>query len=273
MKLGLINSAWAQAGKGTEFGIVQTRRIGFDTIDIQADPLDLDVRERRLIRDVAKREKLPIMSVCCVALGLADFNYSVQRFSVDRVKQYLDFCYELEAENLLLVLGEYIWQQEVIPPRDQWNTAVVNVQECARYARTLGLDIVIELEPFKLSLVNSVETMIALLDDVGMPNVKANCDISHLHLVHAPPSEVQRLAGRIGHVHLSDCNGKTHGDLPPGRGNTPIGKYLKAIRDIGFDKTVSIELEYSPQPEKIVEWVQEAYVETDKIMRELGCRR
>ncbi len=273
MKLGLINSAWAQAGKGTEFGLVQTRRIGFDTVDIQADPLDLDVRERKLIRDVARREKLPIKSVCCVALGLCDFNYSVQRFSVDRVRQYLDFCYELEADNLLLVLGEYIWQQEVIPPKDQWNTAVVNTQECARHARGLGLEIAIELEPFKLSLVNSVEKMLEFLDDVGMPNVKANCDISHLHLVHAQPEQVNELAGRIAHVHVSDCNGKTHGDLPPGRGNTPIKDYLRAIRDTGFDKTVSIELEFSPEPEKIVQWVEEAYTKTDQIMRELDCRK
>ena len=50
-------------------------------------------------------------------------------------------------------------------------------------------------------------------------------------------------------------------------GVTPIKEYLAAIRDTGFDKTVSIELEYSPEPDKIGEWVEEAYSETDKIMR------
>ena len=85
MKLGLINSAWAQAGKGTEFGIDQTKRIGFDTIDVFADPLDIDQKERDLIRNAAKRNRLPIKSVACVAVGLIDFNPSVQRFSVDRV--------------------------------------------------------------------------------------------------------------------------------------------------------------------------------------------
>ena len=55
MKLGLINSAWAQAGKGTAFGIDQTKRIGFDTIDIFADPLDIDPKERDLLKSTAKR--------------------------------------------------------------------------------------------------------------------------------------------------------------------------------------------------------------------------
>ncbi|MFN9038789.1 MAG: sugar phosphate isomerase/epimerase, partial [Planctomyces sp.] len=50
MRLGLINSAWAQAGRDTAWGIRKTQEIGFDSIDIFADPLDIDVRERALIR-------------------------------------------------------------------------------------------------------------------------------------------------------------------------------------------------------------------------------
>ena len=64
MKLGLINSAWAQAGKGTRFGIEQTKRIGFDTIDILTDPLDIDDAERKMIGHVARDLGLPIKSLC-----------------------------------------------------------------------------------------------------------------------------------------------------------------------------------------------------------------
>jgi len=116
--------------------------------------------------------------------------------------------------------------------------------------------------------------MLAFLDQVGLPDtVRANCDISHLHLVRTPPAEVARLAGRIEHVHVSDCDGQVHGDLPPGRGVTPIADYLAAIRDTGYDGVVSIELEYSPEPERIVEWVAEAKDATAAIMASLGCRR
>ncbi|MFM7137905.1 MAG: sugar phosphate isomerase/epimerase family protein, partial [Planctomycetota bacterium] len=136
-----------------------------------------------------------------------------------------------------------------------------------------GVRIAIELEPFKLSLVNSIDTMLAFLDQVGLPDtVRANCDISHLHLVRTPPADVARLAGRIEHVHVSDCDGKVHGDLPPGRGVTPIADYLAAIRDTGYDGVVSIELEYSPEPEKIVDWIAEAKAATATIMASLGCR-
>jgi D-psicose/D-tagatose/L-ribulose 3-epimerase len=273
MELGLINSAFSQAGKDTKFGIEATKRIGFDVIDVFADPLDIDSQERRLIKQTANLCRLPIRSLCCVAVGLIDFNPSIQRFNLERCRAYLDLAAEFGCDNLLLVLGEYIWQKEVIPPEEQWQIAIRNVRTLGHYARELGIEIAVELEPFRLSLVNSVDTMLAFLDDVGLPDVvRANCDISHLFLMGIGPAEIQRLRGRIAHVHLSDCNGEVHGDLPPGRGVVPIIRYLEQIRETGFDRTVSIELEYPPDPEKVVEWVVEAYEGTERMMQELGCR-
>src|SRR5262245_27613868 len=97
MKLGLINSAWVQAGRGTAYGIRKTKEIGFDSIDIFADPLDTDAKERRLIRTECAAIGLPVVSVACVAVGLIDFNPSVQRFHLGRCKAYLDLAYELDA--------------------------------------------------------------------------------------------------------------------------------------------------------------------------------
>ena len=149
MQLGLINSAWAQAGRDTAFGIHKTKEIGFDTIDIFADPLDVDARERRLIRRECEKAALPIVSVACVAVGLIDFNPSVQRWHVERCRRYLDMCHEFEAKNLLLVLGEYIWERQVIPPAEQWQTGVRNVRELGKAAADFGLQIALELEPFQ----------------------------------------------------------------------------------------------------------------------------
>lgn len=272
MKLGLINSAWAQAGRETAFGIRMTKEIGFDTIDLFADPLDLDAKERRLLRKECEKAGLPIISLACVAVGLIDFNPSVQRFHVQRCQAYLDLAYELEARNLLLVLGEYIWEQQVIPPEEQWQTGVRNVRQLGEYAGRLGLEIALELEPFKLSLVRDVETMVRFLDEVGHPAVKANIDISHLQLSGVAPEELRRLKGKATHVHLSDCDGKVHGDLPPGRGVVDFVPYLREIKALGIEGAISIELEYSPEPDKIVDWVREAYTATDRLLSQVGLR-
>src|SRR5215204_3237923 len=242
MQLGLINSAWVQAGRGTAYGIQMTKEIGFDAIDVFADPLDLDAAERRLIRRECDRVGLPIVSVACVAVGLIDFNPSVQRFHLDRCEAYLDFCYELDAQNLLLVLGEYIWEKQVIPPAEQWATGVKHLKTLGDYAANLGLQIALELEPFKLSLLNDVTSMVRFIDDVNNPAVRANIDVSHLQLAGTKPEALRALTGKAIHVHISDCDGKVHGDLPPGRGVVDFGPYLREIRDLGIDGSISIEL-------------------------------
>jgi sugar phosphate isomerase/epimerase len=273
MKLGLINSAWVQAQQPTVFGLRKTKEIGFDSIDVFVDPLVVDVKERRLIKDQCDALGLPIISIPCVAVGLIDFNASVRAFHIERVKAFLDLAYEYDAKNVLLVIGEYIWNREVIPPLEQWQLGADAVRLLGQRAAELDLEIVLELEPFALSLVNNVDTMVRFLDDVGLPNVKANLDISHLVLSRVPAAEIRRLAGRVGHVHLSDCDGKVHGDLPPGRGVVPFESYLKEIKSLNLgERAISIELEYSPEPERIVEWVEEAYRETDKLMRGLALR-
>ena len=273
MNLGLINSAWVQSGRGTAYGIRKTKEIGFDSIDVFADPLELDAKEKRLIRDECRNSGLPIVSIAAVAVGLIDFNKSVQRFHLDRIRAYLDMAYLLEARNVLLVLGEYIWQKEVIPPREQWQTAIEHLQTLGERAAYLGLEIALELEPFALSLLNDVSSMARFLDEVDHPSVKANLDISHLALARQPAGLIEQLHGKVAHVHISDCDGKVHGDLPPGRGVVDFPPYLEAIKRLDIpDATISLELEYSPEPDKIVDWVTEAFEKTSALMQAAGLR-
>ena len=106
----------------------------------------------------------------------------------------------------------------------------------------------------------------------GRETVKANIDVSHLVLAGVPAEELRRLKDKAIHVHISDCDGKVHGDLPPGRGVVDFEPYLREIRALNIDGAISIELEYSPDPDRIVEWVEEAYAATDRLMRKFGLR-
>jgi len=114
--------------------------------------------------------------------------------------------------------------------------------------------------------------MVRFVDECNHPRVRANIDISHLVLSDTGPADVLKLKGKAIHVHLSDCDGKVHGDLPPGRGVVKFAPYLQAIKELQMDGVISIELEYSPDPSRIVEWVEEAYRETAKLMDMTGLR-
>ena len=67
MKLGLINSAWAQAGKDTAYGIRMTKEIGFDSIDIFADRAGGKSARERIVtaEEIIAREPNIIIGSWC----------------------------------------------------------------------------------------------------------------------------------------------------------------------------------------------------------------
>ncbi len=272
MKLGIINSAFDQVGIEFSEGIRHIAEIGFDTVDIQTEAWDITPRQIDEIIRVCKEYGLPIASVPVCSLGIADFAEPVRAFHVRRTNKFVDLARAIGARNVLLVLGEYMWQQEVVPPEAQWDWAVEATREIGQYAADNGIEIVLELEPFKLSIVNNVQKMARFVDEVASPAVFANIDISHVALVGDQPESLRLLEGKAHHVHFSDCDGKVHGDLPPGDGVIDFRPFMKVLGEMNIDGVLSIELEYCPQPERIVEWVRKAYTETARLMDEAGLR-
>ena len=272
MKLGIINSAFGQAGVDTAAGLEHIARIGFDCVDIFTEAMTISPQEKRTIARTCEKENLPIVSLPVVATGLIDFNDPVRDFHVTRCKAFIDLAAEFGARNIVLVLGEYLWQREVIPATDQWGWALGTCRILADYAEQKNVDIALELEPFRLSLLNNVDEMVRFIDECAHPRVRANIDVSHLVLSDCGPDSLPLLKNKAIHVHISDCDGKVHGDLPPGRGIVKFTPYLQAIKELQMEGAISIELEYSPDPARIVEWVEEAYRETDRLMRLNGLR-
>jgi sugar phosphate isomerase/epimerase len=272
MKLGIINSAFAQVGVDTATGLKHIARIGFDCVDIFTEAMTISAEEKRIIASTCEKEGLPIMSLPVVATGLVDFNEPVREFHVTRCKRFIDLATGFGAKNLLLVLGEYLWQREVIRAADQWGWAIETCRILGDYAGQKKLDIALELEPFRMSLLNSTGEMARFIDECAHPHVRANIDVSHCVLSDSGPDSLGQLKGKAIHVHISDCDGKVHGDLPPGKGIVKFSPYLQAIKELEIDGVVSIELEYAPEPARIVEWVEDAYRETDRIMQLAGLR-
>jgi D-psicose/D-tagatose/L-ribulose 3-epimerase len=250
--LGLIDSAWF----GTEYegrrGREEAKRIGFESLDLFVgfDPGKLSKAERQAYIDENLSTGLPVVSLVCTCLGLSDFNPAIRGYHIERAKNVVDLAADFPTtRNLCFVPGEYMFQKKLIPAKGEWDAVVDATRQVGAHAAARKRELAIELLPFEFSFINSLDTMERFLDEVGLANVKATIDISHFWLMRIPPAEVaRRLKGRVAHVHMSDCDGTHHGDMPPGRGNTPFADYLAAIRETGFVGAASIELEFPPDP-------------------------
>ena len=272
-KLGLIDSAWF----GSEFegqpGRHHARRIGFDSLDlfIGFDPGTMNAADRAAYVKGAQSVELPVVSLVCTCLGLNDFNPSIRGYHIERAKNVVELATEFPTvRNLCFVPGEYMFQQKLLPPSLEWGLVVDATRQVGQHAAQRGLELAIELLPFEFAFIKSIDTMERFLDDIGLENVKATIDISHMWLMRIPPAEIDRLRGRIAHVHIADCDGINHGDLPPGRGTTPFGEYLGAIRDTGFVGAASIELEFPPDPSGMLAWVEEAHAAALQLLIDAG---
>src|SRR5213592_1480033 len=133
MKLGIINSAFYQAGVNTATGLKHIARIGFDCVDVHTEAIGISPKEVSLVAKTCEKLDLPIISLPVCSLGLADFASPVRKFHVERTKKFVDLARTWNAKNVLLVLGEYMWQREVIPPQAQWNWALETCREIGDY--------------------------------------------------------------------------------------------------------------------------------------------
>jgi sugar phosphate isomerase/epimerase len=273
MRIGVIEAVWEGTPYWGRQGFELAKEMGFEAVDLARDPLDGTPQELAKVAGELTAVGLPVVSVVCVALGVADYNPSVQRFHVDRAKRHVEWAADMGASNVLLVIGEYVWRGEVIPPAEQWGMAVRNVRAIAQHAAAHGVEIALELEPYRYAYVNSVDEMVRFLDEVGVDALKANADLNHLWPRDVAPEELAKLSGRINHAHISDCNTDVYRNLPPGEGSAPLEEYLRALVETGFDGTLALELEPPPEGRELEEWLREGYERTVELMDVVGAGR
>lgn len=274
-ELSLIDSAWHGSQYEGARGLAKAREIGFEAVDlfIGSDPGRMSGSEREAYLNGVAAAGLPPLSVICTALGLSDFNPSVRDYHIERACNIIDLAAEIgTVRNLLFCPGDYIFGGKLLPQEQEWNRLVDATRQVGEKAAERGLEVAIELLPFEHAFVRTLEDMERLLDDVGLANVKAGIDISHLWLERIPAADLARFAGRVGQVHVADCDGVSHGDLPAGRGNTPFAEYFQALGEIGYHGAASVELEFPQDPSQMVEWVTEAHEGTRSLLVEAGLR-
>jgi sugar phosphate isomerase/epimerase len=103
------------------------------------------------------------------------------------------------------------------------------------------------LEPHPFSYMANTLGCLRLLERVGSDAIGINYDPSHTFPVGDFPNvAVYQIGKRIIHVHASDNDGVTNVHWRPGRGKIDWTHFLQALKDVGFDGTISIELEDVP---------------------------
>jgi sugar phosphate isomerase/epimerase len=112
----------------------------------------------------------------------------------------------------------------------------------AAIAEKERIKILIEPEP-NLLLENS-EQFLDFVKNINSHYIRLNFDIGHFYCVREDPAElVHTLADYIEHFHLADiATDRVHNHLIPGQGSIDFSSVFKAIKEIGYEGFVTVEL-------------------------------
>jgi sugar phosphate isomerase/epimerase len=159
---------------------------------------------------------------------------------VDHTRRSLTLARELGARCITTEPGGPV-------PKDQcWSEAlalfVETLKPVAEHAECEGVLLLIEPEPGLL--IENAEQFSDLMHKVRSPAVALNFDIGHFFCVgDDPAATVRRLAPFIRHFHLEDIAAtRVHHHLIPGEGAIDFASTFAAIREIGYDGWITIEL-------------------------------
>ncbi len=145
-----------------------------------------------------------------------------QRFVVHPLMPYLD-----TAEG-----AEEVWEMNL--------DFIGDLADCAKQ---YGITVCVENLPFPAYPLASVEAVCKLVDELDRDNLKVCLDTGHAAIFKGSDvgSAVRIIGKRLEALHIHDNMGKEDQHLIPGDGIIDWDGFSEALREIGYDKVVSLE--------------------------------
>ncbi len=103
--------------------------------------------------------------------------------------------------------------------------------------------VMIAIEPEVLNLITTTQEFLDLCDYVKRDNLVCNLDVGHAFLTDPDMFESIRLLGdKIVHTHVEGMNRGEHMHLLPGEGDMDLPAVIQALRDVGFDGAMALDI-------------------------------
>ncbi len=256
MKLAFSTNAYLRFSFAEAVG--RLAAIGYAGVEIMADvphawPAFMLEEQKQGLRDALAKNNLAISNINSFMMHAIDDrrqrywhpswiepdpNYRAVR--IDHTMRALTLARELGAKCITTEPGG------PLEPGQSWSAALKLFVEMLKpviaHAEKEGVLLLIEPEPGLL--IETADQFLELMRHIDSPAVGLNFDIGHSYCVgDEPATTIPRLAKYIRHFHLEDIAAtRVHHHLVPGEGAIDFGATFRAIRQIGYDGWVTIEL-------------------------------
>jgi len=213
--------------------------MGFDGVEIPFNDLSvLDAKATNRAREAAGVG----LTSCCVMLpgtSLCGEEDAERRAGVERIRQMVDITAEMGGDTVAGPLYSPVSHLTGSGRTDdEWKWCVDGLKAAGEHAQKAGITLAVEpLNRFETYVLNTVADCVALVKEVGSPNVKIQFDTFHANIEEKDSPAAIRAAGpMLGHFHASENDRGT-----PGTGQVPWKECFAALAEIGYDRWVTIE--------------------------------
>ena len=223
-------------------------RAGYDGIEIgcaapHAYPAHLSAERRRELRKIIEGEGLVVSSLLPAPGGGPGNNPASllpeeRAAAIAHYKEVVDLASDLGAKRVLYVAG---WRSYGVDARDALGWTLAALTDVGEHAAGKGITICIEPTSADSNLIDTAGHALKLRDDCGLANVKVMFDTYHaLYRNEVSSDYVYEMAPHLAHVHFADID-----RLPPGEGVVDWVGVMQALKDIGFDGYVTMEIGFA----------------------------
>lgn len=159
----------------------------------------------------------------------------LRRAAVEIAREYLGVFAEVGVPAVTI---HSHWPPGMFTAEEGVRWQINSLRQVLGAASALGLHVM--YEPVGAEF-DRPEHLAAVLD--ALPALLCHLDMGHCNLFGLSPSEmIARFAGRLHHVHLHDNDGRADLHLPPGAGTIDWRAVVGALKDSGYDGTITLEV-------------------------------
>jgi sugar phosphate isomerase/epimerase len=221
--------------------------LGFDGIELTVVPgystelSRLDAAERGRIRVLLDRHRLALPSIA-VHRDLVVEDPEQWAENLAYLRDAIDLAVDLAGPEGLPVINNLAGGKSGEFDR-QRARLVERLHQVLDYAARRG--VILALEPHVFTILESPITTKQIIEEIGSPYLRVQFDISHFDVLGYTIEEtVPVLAPLAVHTHVKDQRGRApdHEFLIPGEGLFDYVRYLKAMRQAGYDGFITGEV-------------------------------
>ncbi len=238
--------------------VTRLAAIGYQGVEIMADvphawPAFLLPEQKQGLRDALSKNHLAISNVN--AFMMHAVNDARQRYwhpswiEPDRHYRQIRIDHTARALTLARELGAPCITTEPggpVEPGASWKAAlklfVEGIKPVADHAQKEG--VLLLVEPETGLMIYTADQFLEFIQHIDSPAVGLNFDVGHSYCVgDDPATTIPRVAKYIRHFHLEDIAAtRIHQHLIPGDGAIDFAAVMRAIKGIGYNGWLTIEL-------------------------------